>query len=413
MFQLLWIPATWFMAMAMTRSRRVAALVVAALGFTGSVFVNSIYAWPKLAAASFLLVAFALLVVSPPDFIDQIGATKFRFALVGLACGLAVSSHGSVAFAVVGLAPAMLVVVWHRSRPGGRSALVRGARDLGIAGGVLFLTYLPWLLYSPLRNESGDLLLKMHLAGHPARGGGSTLDVIRDAYSHISFGDWLHARWENVTELLPYGGYRSTATGFWGKVQLLHTNEAYRIGGALLWAIPWVVLWCFARRRRASGEATRIGVQFLPMLAIWSAATLAVWVLVMFQAGATDANAGPLTLVVVPMVIAVSLLAVRQPRLAVRLLVVQATLFTLGTVAPPINKASVQIHAGALAVVLAGLAAIALSMISLATTDRATPEDAEGATWARATDLASALVAHDGEPGGRPRSWRSKEFPSR
>ena len=31
MFQLLWIPATWFMAMAMTRSRRVAALVVAAL----------------------------------------------------------------------------------------------------------------------------------------------------------------------------------------------------------------------------------------------------------------------------------------------------------------------------------------------------------------------------------------------
>ena len=48
------------------------------------------------AAASFLLVAFALLVVSPPDFIDQIEADEVPLCTVGLSGGLVVSSHGSV-----------------------------------------------------------------------------------------------------------------------------------------------------------------------------------------------------------------------------------------------------------------------------------------------------------------------------
>jgi hypothetical protein len=370
-FQLLWVPTTWLMAMAMTQSRRIAAIAVAGIGFTGSIFVNSAYAWPKLAAASFLVVAFVLLLAPQPDHVENVAATTRRFALIGLLSGLSLSTHGSVAFAVAGMVPAMAVVVWQRSRDHGRLAVLRAARGPGVAGAVLLITYLPWLLYARFRHENGELLLKMHLAGNPVRGKGSALDAIRDAYRHLSFADWLHARWENITELLP-GGY-PTAPDLWGRVQLLHTNEAYRIGGALLWAIPWLLAWCFVAHRRRAEDASGDRVRFVGPLAIWWTATVAIWVLVMFQPGATDANAGPLTLVMVPEVLACCLLAARQPRMATWLLAAQAILFTAGTWTPLITTFDLSVQPRAVAVLVCGLFAIGVSTYVLARNDRAVP----------------------------------------
>ena len=219
------------------------------------------------AAASFLLVAFALSsyrhrISHRPDW-----ATKFRFALVGCVQAWLCPATAPSPFRGGRLGTAVLVVVWHRSRPGGRSALVRGAksRSWALRAVVLFLsrTFRGSCTLATSERAVTSSSRCTSLAIHARGADPLSMSCTRRAATSRSATGFT--RWERNRASAVRRRYRSAATDS-GKVQLLHTNEAYRIGGALLWAIPWVVLWCFARRRRASGEATRIGVQFLPML---------------------------------------------------------------------------------------------------------------------------------------------------
>jgi len=73
------------------------ALVTAFVAMTGPVWMNTVFTWPKMLAATFGLAAAAAVFSRRP-------------VVAGALCGLALLSHGTALFAVIGLVPFMIVI---------------------------------------------------------------------------------------------------------------------------------------------------------------------------------------------------------------------------------------------------------------------------------------------------------------
>ena len=125
--------------------------------FSGLILVNSLFVWPKLLAAAYVL-AFSALLLSPKMLLDTRRSIA-KSVLVGALVAYAALSHGGSAFSILGL---VLTVVLLRTREiYSRNFLII------LLSCVCF--YLPWTLYQKLYDPPGDRLLKWHLAGviHP------------------------------------------------------------------------------------------------------------------------------------------------------------------------------------------------------------------------------------------------------
>lgn len=142
-----WVLALWSVLRTLRVPESRIVPVVLAVAVTGAVFVNTVYAWPKLLAGSLVLAAAAILLARglPP-----LGAGLG----VGVALALAMLAHGGAAAGVIGI------------------CVVAGPalREWGRRGGLAFIgaavaTYLPWVLYQRLFDPPGDRLPKWHLAG--------------------------------------------------------------------------------------------------------------------------------------------------------------------------------------------------------------------------------------------------------
>jgi hypothetical protein len=114
---------------------------------SGFVFLNTVFVWPKLLSAAFMLLAVALY-LAPGEL------RRARGALMGVAVGLALLSHGGVVFTL----PALLVA-WFIRR--GRAAIY----PVAIALCAVLVINAPWTWYQKAYDPPGDRLLKWHLAG--------------------------------------------------------------------------------------------------------------------------------------------------------------------------------------------------------------------------------------------------------
>jgi hypothetical protein len=148
--QLLWIPALWVLLRAIGFSDRRVVVPVLATAFTGAVFVNSIYTWPKMLSGALILAALAVAVSR--DRRDQ------RFGSITIATSAAVLaflSHGGAAYTLLGLLPLLAVLVLRR----------RAWLEAGLAAVAALVIYLPWFAFQRLIDPPGDRLLYWQLAG--------------------------------------------------------------------------------------------------------------------------------------------------------------------------------------------------------------------------------------------------------
>ena len=163
---------------------------VLALGFSvtaGFFLVNCIFVWPKLLAASLVILGLSftpLLGVEP-------GEWRARDAMwAAIAFALALLSHGGAAFTILGAG--LLSILSRRLPP------VRVAALAAFAG---LLVLLPWQMYQKFYDPPGDRLLKCHLAGQEKLTNLSFGQTLRQSYGRLTLRKFLHNKIENLKVL--------------------------------------------------------------------------------------------------------------------------------------------------------------------------------------------------------------------
>lgn len=148
----IWVVALWNFLRCFRLTERRIAIVAVTVVLAGPVFLNTLYAWPKMLAAALTLSAATIVLDT---------AMRPMLAAVGAAsaAALAFLSHGSSAFGLIGL---IVLVI---------AAMPRWRVRATMAGAALAaLIYAPWIAYTNLFDPPGDYLIKWHLAGlwkHP------------------------------------------------------------------------------------------------------------------------------------------------------------------------------------------------------------------------------------------------------
>ena len=181
--QALSVGAVWVLCRAVGFGRRESRFATLAVALSGFSYYESVYAWPKLLAAAFFLAGCAAL---GPALTERRRATRGEAALLGLGVGLALLSHGAIAFAVI---PLGLLVA------GARMLDIRGAL---VAGSLALCLQAPWAAYGRFVDPNDGRLIRMHLTDTDYDAKGPLLGALWTSYSRITPGAWLEARRDNL-----------------------------------------------------------------------------------------------------------------------------------------------------------------------------------------------------------------------
>jgi hypothetical protein len=184
--QSLWIYALFLLLSSLRLDLRAVRLTLLTSLFSGFVFINSFYVWPKLLAAAFML-AFSALLLSP-DLLRDITSRPAKAVLGGALLAFALLAHGGAVFSVIGLGITVLFI-----HP--RVLFRKGAWVTVLACVCL---YLPWTLYQKLYDPPGDRLLKWHLAGVTRVNSVPFGKALVAAYSNLSFQQVIDYRLQNL-----------------------------------------------------------------------------------------------------------------------------------------------------------------------------------------------------------------------
>lgn len=170
--QSLWIFAVWLLLAALRIDHRSATLAIGICVFSGFVFLNTFFVWPKLLAAAYSIACFVPFVTrSAPGGRSR----KLSSFVAGALMAFAMLSHGSSAFAVLGAV--ITLIVFRRRIP------LRSVATVLLTFACL---YLPWVVYQKAYDPPGDRLLKWHLAGVDTVDPRSFTVALVTAYSSLS-----------------------------------------------------------------------------------------------------------------------------------------------------------------------------------------------------------------------------------
>ena len=171
LLQSLWIFALWLLLTAFGLKSRAVILALAACLFSGFVFLNSFYVWPKLMAAAYTIGFLAAFVAPKPS---ERSFLQSWIAPGALLC-FGMLSHGGTVFALLAMAP--LILLFRRPWQ---------IRRMFATALFAFVLYLPWIFYQNFYDPPGDRLLKYHLAGVEKLDPRSFLQVVAGAYGALS-----------------------------------------------------------------------------------------------------------------------------------------------------------------------------------------------------------------------------------
>jgi hypothetical protein len=279
MFALLGI---WVLMSSLGADRRLAAAAMVTTFLTPLVLVNGSYVWPKLLAAALLLVVCAIQL--SPSFDLRRNCATWGVA-AGLGAALAMLSHGSSGFAIIGIGVAALLL----NRLG-------SARYVLAAASMAVLVHAPWSAYQTYADPPGNRLLKWHFAGVQSIDSRSTRQAIVDGYAALSRNEVVSRRVDNLSNI--FSGITPAYAGTMAAAKLMvagdrrgaaKTMRQVRIGqffslipgtgvlGLALFLLPFGLL-----DKRLRPLATAI------------LATLTVWVLLLFEPGTTTIHQGSL-----------------------------------------------------------------------------------------------------------------------
>ncbi|MGQ0520043.1 MAG: hypothetical protein ACT4PX_02680 [Actinomycetota bacterium] len=264
-----WVAAIWALCAVSGFHRRATALALTVAACSGFFLVNSLYVWPKLFAASLVLLGYVLLVDRRPSWPAA--------SMAALAIGLGLLAHAGVVFTLV---PVAAVVVVRRTRPPLVPALAGAAVMIVMLG--------PWWSYARFYDPPGNRLAKWHLAGVMPIDDRSFSRTLIDSYGAIEPSEIVRNKVENLA-------YVVRPMPRWSElrqrgVEPIRDHEFFVIS----WALGplnagWLALAAglFLHRRKAPaqwrGAVHMLGVALLAIL---------VWALMMFGPGTTQIHQG-------------------------------------------------------------------------------------------------------------------------
>jgi hypothetical protein len=272
--------------------------------------VNTFFVWPKLLSAACLLLVFALLFCRRPETDSE---RKASGVLIGALTALALLSHGSSLFALIGFTVAVLTFwAWPALR-----TMVFGAVTL-------LVIYGPWALYQALVEPPANRLLKWHFAGVIDIDDRSFLQALRDSYGALSWSDYWHAKLQNLQKLAgswPRGLLDPLVgpfTGAWSPEAVRSADFFALVPSWHLFAVAVIVALALLARtpHPQRAIAARILVAVL--------GTLAAFVLLIFMPGETINHHGTYAVQVLATVFAFMVLTLRVPWLALLFIAGQA-----------------------------------------------------------------------------------------
>lgn len=269
--QSLWIFAAWLLLGVLGMPRRLTWLILITVFFSGFVFVNTFFVWPKLLAAAFSLAAYAALWMS-----------RRKAIWVGLLAALAMLSHGGAVFF---LAPLFILLLLKAER-----------KRLALAVASAALLYLPWSLYQRFYDPSGDRLLKWHVGGHEAPARESFLKVLNDSYRRAGWNGALINKEQNLVAVFGKEGDLVSATTAWSARASTFFYFLPCLGLLAIGALALPINLLVKKFSLARG----INHSWALMIS-----SLLTWCLVMFGPGTTFVHQGPYATVLLAMILCV------------------------------------------------------------------------------------------------------------
>ena len=278
--QCLWICGAWCVLVALETPERRIHQVLALLALSGFLFYNSVYVWPKLLAASFIL-----LVISIILRVLRLGNANRTDAVLGaFSLGMAILAHPGSIFSLFGL---LLLLI-------AKPRLFRLSQAC-TAIVILAVLLLPWSAYQRFIDPPGNRLLKMHLAGVFDIDQRSFLETLHDSYRQHSLSEILEFKRQNLLTLFgskPADSFGLTAIQRGNGLHLNYSEiERSRIvQREYIWnAVGWLNLgWAAIIIFLATGRRVfRPVIPHAGWLIIISAVNLLLWCLTYFGPGGT------------------------------------------------------------------------------------------------------------------------------
>jgi hypothetical protein len=185
--QCLWICGVWCLLKSLgTPSLRIRQ-VIGFLIFSGFLFYNSLYTWPKLLAAACILfllsILFELVRANRP-------LTDFETLLAAVCLGLSLMAHPGSTFSL----PTFGILFLRFRR-------LFTLRQVAVALLIVVGFYAPWFAYQKFVDPPGDRLLKMHFGGIVPLDSRTAWEGIRDSYHSHTWSELARYKWSNLTML--------------------------------------------------------------------------------------------------------------------------------------------------------------------------------------------------------------------
>lgn len=222
--------------------------MIPAIGF---IFLNSLFTWPKLFSAGFILTATALLISQP----ITIGTS----ALVGIASALGILSHGGVVFTLLPLLFLFSI----------RALKRRQILPMATTFFTLLLVYSPWIIFQKIIDPPGDRLIKWHIGGVPEVNNTPALETIINSYRANSWRDIIDSKISSLEFIFgPFSYNKSYFEAlFAGRRDLIKSYEFFHPFLSLSLSVIGFVLW---RKRKDALSTQRSNISFIWLLAILS-----------------------------------------------------------------------------------------------------------------------------------------------
>ena len=144
--------AAWLLLRTLGFRYRETLLAVLATGASGFLYYNSVYAWPKLLTATFVLVAIAPLAKA---FLARKRPSASAAAISAAAAALAMLAHGGAIYSLVPLAILLCLRIAH----------LFSLRALAIGAAAIVVLYGPWIAYGRYVDPNTSRMFKEHLTG--------------------------------------------------------------------------------------------------------------------------------------------------------------------------------------------------------------------------------------------------------
>jgi hypothetical protein len=210
------------------------------------IFVNVVYTWPKIIAATLSLAAIIILFAVLEK---KSGVVEVYLGL--LAIVLAVLTHGSSVYAI----PPVAILFF---------LISRRRKILWVAAPFVSIIYLPWFMYQQFWDPPGNRLIYWHLAGHLEGSENSILSVIWMSYRQLSLNQIIENKLHNFGALFARVDENPAVSGFSGILgpyrQLFSESVVASIG--LLGWLGLCVFLFMALFRRNQFESRFLGLIF-------------------------------------------------------------------------------------------------------------------------------------------------------